>query len=381
VDNLAELLIEGTRSRIDSVDKNVIALSGGLDSRTVAACLNKLKAPFYGATFLDYFGIVRPDIQYAEIIAQNLDIVWKFFRAKRATGKEVLELLRVKDGLNFLGLSFSVPLIKSMIDFYGSGITFFTGDGGDRVLRDIRPVGNIHNVEHLLSYIITNNRMIPIDIVSAITGMNKADFISRMKNYLMEYDEENMKMKYLQFIFSERCPSWYFQGEDRNRAYLHPVTPFYDIKFFKYSMNLPDSIKHNFKLYRKVMVKISPEVAAVNNAEWGFPITSRKLGLYCAARRIYFAMPTQIRNFVQLRHKFSRKISPYYEGSTVMKCFRRQLETCSSISDYLCPGKIENNIGKIDKAGFEHLFTLTSLIEDIKGGKSSIEEYSGSDML
>ncbi|HMA75820.1 MAG TPA: asparagine synthase-related protein [Candidatus Krumholzibacteriaceae bacterium] len=380
-DNLAGLLTDATDRRIDSTRNNLLALSGGLDSRTVSICLSNLNAAFDTVTFLDYFKLFEPDIKYAKDVADTLDVGWELFHAKPATGKDILELLNIKTGMNYLGQSFSVPLLKRIMDTYGSEITFFSGEGGDKVLRDIRPVGNIHNIDHLIKYLIAHNSMIPLDVVSDITGSYKSEFISRLKEHLLKYCEKDMKMKYLQFLFSERCPGWNFQGEDRNRSYLYPVTPYYSIPFFTYSMNIPDTLKQNFKLYRKLMVKLSPEAAAINNAKWNFPITSEKLKLYCALRRIYFAMPAKIRHFVHYRHNFGRRVSPYSEDSNVMNCFKRQLETCGALSDYISPEETVKNIDRIDKTGFEHLFTITSLIEYLHGEESSLEEYLESEMM
>lgn len=379
--HLVELLHEACKNRVDTADTNVVALSGGLDSRAVSICLKNLEAPFAAATFLDYYGAVGPDIEYSRQIADKLKIERNLFRLERAKGKDVLELLKVKNGLNYLGVSFSIPLINRIKETYGDRITLFTGDGGDRVLRDTMPVGRVNDIDALAKYIISYNQMMPPDIVSALTNTDKDELTAGLKERLMRYDEKDMKMKYLHYVFYERIPKWHFQGEDRNRCFVRPVTPFYSIKVFNYSMNCLDSLKVDFKLYREILVELSPAVAAINNSEWNLPITSKKLGLYLLGRNIYFALPKKLRRIVQLRHWYSKKIGAYAQDSNVMKCLLEQLDTCRPISDYLSVDEVRKNAGSIDKMGFDHLFTLTSMMEYFLGSGSTIEKYYESDLL
>jgi asparagine synthase (glutamine-hydrolysing) len=379
--NLVDLFQEACRTRIDSVDRNVIALSGGLDSRSVAISLSNLKAPFSAVTFLDYFGSFSADIEYAKQIAQTLGIEQELVRLERAKGRDVLELLRIKGGMNYLGVSFAIPLIRRIREIHGDSITLFTGDGGDRVFRDTRPVGSIRNLHSLASYIIAHNQMIPLDVVSAITGTDRRKLIAGLEERLSGYPERDMKMKYLHFVFYERCPNWHFQGEDRNRSYVRPVTPFYSTPLFDYSMRLPDQYKADFRLYREILVRLSPQIAAINNSEWRFPITSKKLGLYSYGRRMYFTMPTKIRRIVQLRHWYRKKLNIYDDDSNIMKCFTAQLQKCEAISDYLSVTATEKNLQRIYKMGFDHLFTLTSLIEQVHGGAGALAEYLESDIM
>jgi asparagine synthase (glutamine-hydrolysing) len=380
-DRIAEYLFLACRDRANPDGKNILALSGGLDSRAVAGGLKKSKVPFSAVTFLDYYGTMSPDIKYAGEIARELEVEWQLYTLKRATGRDCLELLERLSGTNYLGISYSVPLIKEMIRNQGADFTLFTGDGGDRILRDTRPVGNIRSTEELAAYIIDNNRMIDIDIVSEITEMGKEEFISRLAEILDGYTEQDQHMKYLRFIFTERCPGWHFQGEERNRSYVRVVAPFYSIKLFRYSMSLPDDLKKNFKLYSKVMKRISPRLASINNAEWNFPVTSWKLPIYSLLRRIYFTLPGKLKKMVELRRRRGRMMSAYGEKSNFMTCLKEQLQNCSGISDYLSLGGIESNIGSIDKLGLDHLFTLVSVIEKHYNGTSSLNNYNDIDLL
>jgi len=67
--------------------------------------------------------------------------------------------------------------------------------------------------------------------------------------------------------------------------------------------------------------------------------------------------------------------------SGVVTCFSEQLENCSAISEYLSIGAVRSNLPRIGKMGFDHLFTLTSMIEDFTSPKSTIESYSERELI
>lgn len=380
-DNIIELLIEDCGNRVDSKYATVLALSGGLDSRTVAICLKKNKMAFSAETFLDYYGIFKPDAEYAKQIASALGINHNIFHLPRASGRDALDLLDLKCGMNYLGVSFSLPMIKGIMEKHGEKITLFTGDGGDRILRDTTPARHISSHEDLIKYIVKCNSIMRLDVVASLTGTDESEILLRLSDHVRSYEETDLRMKYLHFIFYERCPKWHFQGEDRNREYVRHVTPFYSSRLIEYSFGLPDRLKKNFRLYREILRKLSPTVAEIPNPEWNFPITSRKLAAYNLARELYFYLPDRIKSVIQRRHRYTKKASVYSTESPVMICLDSQLRNCSAIRDYLSADEIHRNVNRLDKMGFDHLITLTSLIELLHNGSSSIDKFSDTDFL
>ena len=380
-DNIIELLYEACRNRIDNNFKTVLGLSGGLDSRTVAICLDNLNADFSAATFMDYYGIFRPDVEFARQIASTLGIDQKIVYLPRASGQDALDLLGIKCGTNYLGLSFSIPMIDRIKAAYGKKITLFTGDGGDRVLRDTTPVRRVSSLDELTKYTLTYNSILRPEVVASITGTDERKLVSDLGDRLASYEEKDMKMKYLHFIFYERCTKWHFPGEDRNRAFVRHVTPFYASPVFEYSMRLPDRFKKDFKLYREILTRLSPAVANIPNPEWNFPITSKKLGIYSLARNLYFHLPDRLKRIIQRRHCYTKKASVYPADSPTRKCLDSQLRNCPAIQQYLSIDGIGKNIENMGRMGFDHFFTLISLMEMVHCGSSSIDEYRESELI
>ena len=376
---LIDIYCEACRNRFNPDHSNVVTLSGGLDSRVVAAALERVGATFSNATFVDYFKYFDPDVDLARQIAEVLGLEWKLFTMGPPKGRDVLKLLKIKSGLNFFGMSFSVPLFEKMREYYGDRITLFTGDGGDRLLPDLRPMARLRTIDDVVEYIIEHYTFVPLGIVSGITGMRKEEMISDFREHLMGFEEKAVKQKFVNFMILERNFKWLFEGEDRNRYYSWPVAPFYAIDFFRHALSCPDGIKENHRLYREVLVQLSPDVAAIDNAKWHFPITSGKLGRYFRMRNMFYSLPQGVRKIVKAQYK--KKIDPYEPDSNIANCFKEQLETCKAISEYLSIEEIRKYLYKINKYDLDHIFTVTSAIEEFSGGTSTLERYSNVDLI
>ncbi|UCG50527.1 MAG: hypothetical protein JSW58_09975 [Candidatus Latescibacterota bacterium] len=380
-DNIVELLYTACRNRVDDDFNTVVSLSAGLDSRTLAICLNNLNIDFAAATFVDYYELFRPEVEFARQIARTLGIDQIVFHLSRASGRDVLDILGIKCGTNSLGVCFVVSLFDKIKAAYGKKITMVMGDGGDRILRDTTPGRRISSLDELTEYTHKNNSMLSPGVVASITGMDERELVSRLRNRLASFEEKEMVSRYLHFIFYDRCRKWHFTGEDRNRAFARHVAPFYASPLFEYSMSLPDRFKKNFRLYREVLTRLSRTVADIPNSEWNFPITSKKLGIYSLARSLYFHLPERLKSIVQRRHHYTKKITVYPADSSTRKCLDSQLKNCPAIGEYLSVDGIRKNLEGMDKMGFDHLFTLVSLMEMVQSGSSSIEQYLESELM
>lgn len=174
---LVSLFSEACKNRADSTNKNIISLSGGFDSRSLAACFHKNKIPFSVVTLLEPNKTNSSDVEIAEQLAKLFDIDCKTCILNPPQGKDLLMLIKIKNGLNYLGLSFILPFFDEIKQKYGSGITFFTGDGGDKLLPDLRPLKKLKDLNDLVSYIVSRNSIFTIHDVAAVTGIQESEII------------------------------------------------------------------------------------------------------------------------------------------------------------------------------------------------------------
>jgi asparagine synthase (glutamine-hydrolysing) len=358
-DNLYALFLEAVKNRTNSIDKNIIALSGGLDSRSVALAFHVLGIPFSGATYLDAENRKIDDVKIAEQLSNSLHLPWRLFHLDMPTEKESTELLKTKNGMIFLGMSFILKFFKAIKEFYGNRVIYFTGDGGDKTLPDLSPNRSISNVDKLLDFIIKNNQIFSLDEASSLSNLGKNQIMSEIKNVVMAYPEKQWQNKYVHFLLFERGFKWMFEGEDKNRCYFWSIAPFYSLPFFIYAMNCPESLKRRYKLYQRFMMKLSPEASLIPKAKWRFPITSDfKLFLFTS---IYLRLPLRLKGIFRNALKKRNITNPIAKDRIID--LEKQTKRCSYISNYLSIAELRN-IESIDSYKLDILNTITSVIEE-----------------
>lgn len=374
--NLVKLFIEACKNRTNSHDKNIVTLSGGLDSRTVAAGLNKTKISFYGATYLDFNKTAELDVKIAKQLAHVFKINWKLFSLKPPKGKDILELLKIKNGLNYLGMGFILPFYKNVKKTYGSDIIIFSGDGGDKLLPDISPSVNLSSLDELVKYVISQNQIYSLNDVATLTKIDEKEIISELKTVLFDYPEKDINQKYVHFLIFERGFKWLFEGEDRNRFYFWSTTPFYSVDFFKYVMNCPNSMKNKYNLYREFLLQLSPEASAIDYSNWKLPIASGRSKLYLFSKDIYFRLPNKLTKL--FRKKYKKVLNLEEDNSEKLRCFREQIKNRKLFSKYISTTEIKK-MKNITYKEYYNLFTILSVIEEFENSVSTIEKYSETD--
>lgn len=380
-DELESSFYKACKNRTNSINKNILSMSGGLDSRSVGACLYKNNIPFYGVTCLDFNKTFNFDVKIAGQLADVFNIDWKVFPVPAPTGRDLLKLLRIKNGLNYLGMSFILAFFDKVKETYGSRVTWFTGDGGDKLLTDLRPSRSLKDLDDLVKYIISENKIFSLASVVDLVQVQEREITDELKDQLLSYPEKEWNKKYIHFVIYERVLKWLFEGEDRNRLYFWSVAPFYSIQFFIYAMNCPDEQKTDYGLYREFLLKLSPEAAAIDNANWKLPIISKRYKTKLLIRSILHSLPSTIRRNIKgvIKHTHS-----YDKRSNFINCLREQLSNCEYICNYLSNSAIQNiikNCTKYSKQEMETLFTITSYIEKLKCRESTIEKYYDSDFI
>jgi asparagine synthase (glutamine-hydrolysing) len=385
-EKLAELFIESCKLRSSAFNSqiNVVSLSGGLDSRAVSAGLHFSGIPFSCATYLDFSGKSQKDVQIAEIIAKTIGCEWRLVPLGPPRGQQLLDLLSMKDGQNYLAMGFILEFFEHLQTIYGRDFAYFTGDGGDKVLLNLRPRIHISSLNDLADYIIHNNSNFSLSEIEKITGVHKEEIIEDLTRILMEYPESDFNQKYVHFLFSERAFKWLFEGEDRNRFYFRTSSPFYSIRFFDYAMNCPDEQKHYHSLYRQFLNRISPSLCEINNSNWGFSLQSKRVYLLDLIMQIYERIPHHEKMWLK-NHIPGHKKQNYLdlqEGNAIKICIYNQIDKCPSIGIYLSPQSIKNLIvGELNLSRLYLLLTIISYLELLECQSSSLTRFGETDPL
>ena len=126
---LISLFSESCWTRANQADQCLLGLSGGLDSRSVAACMRKYGGRIRAVTRENWNSGNAHDVLIAERVANVLGIEHIVDKIGSPTGRDMTALLQMKGGLNYLGVAFMVPFLENIRDSYGQTITYMTGDG------------------------------------------------------------------------------------------------------------------------------------------------------------------------------------------------------------------------------------------------------------
>ena len=375
-DILEELLTDSCTGRMDKSAKNILSLSGGLDSRAIATTLKNTGAEFSAATYIGYKEFAKKDAIGAEKVAKKLGLDWSLIKVATPKGGDIYELIRTKNGLNTLSSAFLLSFYKQMSRKFGADMIYITGDGGDKVFPDHRPSQHIKNVNELLEYLISNKHFFTPEKIERLSGVNKHDLYDKIITLLQSYPEESMAYKYQRFIMMERGVKWLFEAEDRNRFYFWSVAPFYSLGFFNYAMNIPDEIKKGHKLYYKFLENLSPEILQIKNALWNVPINPNDI---------------RFRAFNIMKDKIYPLLSSGIKRRLRMMINKTALLNLNSINhmNELIESLLENKIlmeifsaseikkEKImSKAEFYNLLTVLLSIDEIENSENILHRYS-----
>ncbi|MBU4357012.1 MAG: hypothetical protein KJ822_16995, partial [Proteobacteria bacterium] len=269
--NLASRFREACLLRATGDDTCVVSLSGGLDSRAVAAGLRREEIPFTAATFLNSQQTNTADVRVASRVAEALGVEWQLFHPRPPQGKDLVQLLDLKSGANNLRMSFILPFFHQLMEKFGPRITYFTGDGGGDALGVSCPYRRVSTPKALLDYAIERYQIWPLDEVAALTRLAGQDIKAELAEHLASYPETAPDRKYKHFFCLEVATKMYHEGEDRNRHFFWSVTPFYSFEFFHYAMNCPDRDKQGYRLYREFLAQLHPAVGGIDYADWQAP--------------------------------------------------------------------------------------------------------------
>ena len=318
--NLASLFREACLLRSSGNGTRVLSLSGGLDSRAVAAGLRREEIPFTAATFLNSQHSNTADVRVASRVAEALGVEWRLLHLHPPQGKDLVQLLDLKSGANNLCMSFILPFFRQLMEEFGPGMTYFTGDGGGDALGISCPYRLIGNPQALLDHVIERYQIWPLDEVAALTRLASQDIKAEIAAHLASYPETAPDRKYKHFFCLEVATKTYHEGEDRNRHFFWSVTPFYAFEFFHYALNCPDRDKQDYRLYREFLAQLHPAVDGIDYADWQAPLSSLKFSLLYQAKNLTRRRPNLIRRLRRLLGLYDRA-DP---ASNILGCLRDQ---------------------------------------------------------
>jgi asparagine synthase (glutamine-hydrolysing) len=281
------------------IDMNVIALSGGQDSRAVAATMKRANLECVATTYVTPSGRGLRDSQIAERIANELDIRW-YRIALPASGVQNEQLLvSLKDGLNFVSMGFILSFTKEIASRWGRAAAYVTGDGGDKVFPDLRLVKPVRSTDALIAGILQMHSCVSSELAESVFDLEPGRLENELQRLFSRYPETDLNQKAVHFAIHERGRKWLYEGEDRTRFFLWQTSPFYSLPFFQRAFQVPDDLKRHNRLYRAFQIRLSPAIARIPDANMGYPVQSRLFGWKLMLEQQALKLPKRIRDQIK----------------------------------------------------------------------------------
>jgi asparagine synthase (glutamine-hydrolysing) len=313
-------------------------------------------------------------------VTEVLRIPWRQASLDPPKGRHYLDLLTMKYGLNYLQMGFMMPYLERLREEYGPDMVYFSGDTG-MVLRDYRSPRHLRNDADIVRFIFSyggrfsSRAVFSLDEAATISGLDRDDIVEDVLAELAACPERDCNQKYVHFIYGGYCFNWHYEGVDRNRSFFWLGHPLESFPFFDYAMNCDDEQKKHYRLYRQFLATLLPETVGIENATWGAPVDSPGVTITSSLKRLYLRLPSFLK---ELNRR--RKRRQLQAGPNLRACFSRQVAEVPAIRDVLRLPPADTLLNTLDISRFSTLFTLTSLIEYLDTGRSTIEEYRDEDM-
>ena len=357
---LVDLFGLAIRQRGDRVQggPQVISLSGGHDSRSVAAGLRRFDGDFTAVSRED---VGRPgrDWRLAQIIAQELGVPWELMRVSQPSPETEARLAWLKDGLNSVGTAFMIEYLTKIATTYGRRTVYITGDGGDKVFPDLRPLRPLATLNALVRELVEKHALGDHTVIEELMGLEDGTLERDLRSHVIGYPEERWSEKAVHFSLCERGRKWLFEGEDRNRFFMWQSSPCYALPLFRHAMAVRGDLKRHLRLYREFQAQLWPTLTRIDHANVGFPIASIRFRLKVRAHSRYLALPKAARDAI--RHslqRLSRQEAPASVSATerVMNQWRRS----SRLRSLMEESGLRRYLRMARQRGFKNVWTLVA---------------------
>ena len=323
----------------------VLGLSGGLDSRAVAAALTRAKIAYASVTFTSRRKKAAEETDTSKQIANALGIPWEALVLAPPTWEDERAMAAMRDGTSNVALSFLAEYFKLLERRFGSSALHFTGDGGDRALPDLRAEVPIADRDGFLDYRL-NSALWSVADAASLVCLSRDEVVDSIRAHFASYPEKDASFHNVRFMIADWAMNRLFCGEDRNRSFLWNATPFYAQSFFEAAMRAPLRRKRHYALYADVLRALDPRLVGIAKSNWGHAVDSPlvKLNAWRDAIGSRFA-------FAAKRGMGSRSDSAHGEYGTTA----RNPEFAELARRFDGPGFDRERLARIAKRGLDKL--------------------------
>lgn len=369
---VADRIRDTCRRRANLDGTHLVSLSGGLDSRTVAAGLDAVGADFSAASFTRPATTTRKDVRVALDVAQTLGIEYAVFPVEN-TGSGMVDLLHRTGGLNYLAMGFLVDYYERLQARYEAPIQHYTGDVGALLKGDWTIQADVASMDDAVDLVLDREGAMPVETVADLTGLEPDRLRGLVADRLRSFPEEQPAHMAEHFLLREHGLNWCYRAEDRNRSFVWNHAPLNARPVVDSLLSVPREYLTDYRLYEAVLTDLDPDLAALPYSPFGAPLGSFEQR---AKQRAYELIPNQSR----LQRTVKRLVlnrDGYPEP--VARCLQDQLSNGADLDDVVDTAALADFAADpsahTSKAGFDVL-TVTSMVEYVRDGDLTLEDYA-----
>lgn len=289
VNDLHDLFIESisTRAARFKDKKQILSLSGGLDSRANLMGLLKVGIEFETITFNDYYNQLGRDIPVVEQLVKNYKIKNKTFRLVAENIPDVDRLVFLKDGCGLMGTMGSTLNSMEITEReFGRNIVYYVGDEGNYTTAPRYAGRPIKTIPDLVTMIFNKNSLsaYPIDETASIFGKTSKEIFDYLCDYYSGYPEKDNIHKIDRFFIWERSFKFTMENQDKVRLFFWPLAPHYGIKYAPYAFKIKNNFLARWKIYVELLRSLDQNSVKIKYANFGIPLDSPLLSHYLFIR-------------------------------------------------------------------------------------------------
>ena len=275
IENLVRIFRKAIERRMKGNHRIGVSLSGGLDSRSIVAAINKEHYPVHTFTY----GVEGGDeAKIAEKVAKKLGTKHRFFELRRDFLADCVELgVRLTDGMSSCRHFHWMSLLRQIAEdvdvvFHGLGMDIMLGGWTDisyaRIHRKIWEAQNDAILANLIFQKLRKDGVREMDLLfsDAYYKRIKNMPIQSLKKALKEVKAKHPgnKADYLFWRNWTRTST-----SPARRSYMEDRVPGYDNDFVDFILKIPPELRFEHKIYYEFFTKLAPNLAMIPHQRSG----------------------------------------------------------------------------------------------------------------
>lgn len=321
---LADLMDAAVKRQVDADDRVLLPLSGGMDSRYVAASIRGITPPPLCVT---YGGGACEETKIAKTICAMLGFPQHVLPYETALFPAISHLLTyLCDGMTCLQSGMDIGLCGrftpqatvSLNGFFGDRIA---GVALNKSLVDAGESGAPAALEPLIAYCLKKHRTLPafqsledygLNPNTAMEGMI-ADIERALQPALDSDCSRAEAAEY--FDMTQRQTRFIARGFNIIRYYCEHRCPFADRDLLQFVLSLPAACRMDYGIYLDAFTRLAPDLAAIRYFGTRVPVTRYWWTPYAKeGRRFYHYAKFAVRRSVEIASagRVNPKLSRYY---------------------------------------------------------------------